>query len=109
MQTPRAACRSPRRKLTTRVPACDPGRAGDSVEDDQFLSVPWYFQGGGIPELDDPNRAICRCNYTGSAPAGRDDVTRNIRGSTSRKCEAIVTNITLGGPRGEAALRPRIE
>src|SRR5262245_11746208 len=52
-------------------------------------SVPSYTISGGIPTDDAPNRAICLCSLTGSAPPGREGGTRNSRGSTSRKSEGI--------------------
>ncbi len=41
-----------------------------------------------MPAEEVPNRAICRCNFIGSAPR-REAGTRSSRGSTSRKSEGI--------------------
>ena len=46
-------------------------------------SEPRYTHGTGMPAIDEPKRAICRCRLNGSAPDRRDGGMWSVRGSTS--------------------------
>src|SRR5262249_1647406 len=43
-------------------------------------SEPRYAQGAGMPAVEEPNCAICRCNLNGSAPDARDGGRWSVRG-----------------------------
>src|SRR5947208_17198952 len=69
-------------------------------------SVPAYTPPAGIPAGDAPNRAMWRVSLAGSAPVGREDGTRKVRGSTSRKSRGMVPVYPrYGGPVEAARLR----